>query len=240
VRRGTGAYTRLRLGKGGGLEIKKHKRVNDMLLGPLERPALQWLAGRMPSWATPDLMTGIGAFASVMVFAGYALTHVGAWGLWMVNVGLVLNWFGDALDGTLARYRKIERPKFGFFIDHTVDAVSMYLVIVGIGVSPYMRLDIAALLLVGYLLVSIHVYLRTCVDGVFKIAYSGIGPTEMRLIMILGNTAVFFWGNPRFRLPLVGETTAIDATGVVIAAVLTGVFLLASWRGTMRLYKPAK
>ncbi len=209
-----------------------------MLLGPLERPALQWLAARMPAWASPDLMTGIGAFASVAVFAGYAMAHMGAWGLWIVNFGLLLNWFGDALDGTLARYRKIERPKFGFFIDHTVDAVSMYLVIVGIGVSPYMRLDIAALLLVGYLLVSIHVYLRTCVDGVFKIAYGRIGPTEMRVIMILGNTAVFFWGNPRFRLPLVGVTTAIDLTGVVVAASLTGVFLYASWQEVVRLYKP--
>jgi len=218
-------------------DIAKHKRVNDMLLGPLERPALQWLAARMPPWVTPDVLTGIGVVASVMIFAGYALTNLSPWWLWFVNLGFVLNWFGDSLDGTLARYRKAERPKFGFYIDHTVDAISEFLVIIGLGISPFMRLDVAAFVLIGYLLVSVHVYIRTCVDGVFKIAYGRFGPTELRVIVMIVNTLVFFRGNATFELPVVGATTAFDAVGVVIAVALTMVFLVTSWRETVRLFK---
>jgi phosphatidylglycerophosphate synthase len=218
-------------------DIKKHKRENPMLLGPLERPALQWLAARMPAWVTPDVLTGIGVVAAIMIFAGYALSNLSGWWLWFVNLGFVLNWFGDSLDGTLARYRKAERPKFGFYIDHTVDAVSEFLVIIGIGLSPYMRLDIAAFALIGYLLMSVHVYIRTCVDGVFKIAYGSVGPTELRVVLMLANTALFFWGNPAITLPVVGATTAFDVVGILLASALTLTFLGASWRETVRFFK---
>jgi len=221
-------------------DIKKHQRVNNMLLGPLERPALQWLARRMPAWVTPDVLTGIGVVASIMIFVGYWLTNMSAWWLWFVNIGFVLNWFGDSLDGTLARYRKIERPKFGFYIDHTVDAVAEFLTIIGIGMSPYLRLDIAAFALIGYLLVSVHVYVRTAVDGVFKISFSLIGPTEMRVIIMLVNTVIFFRGNPSVTLPLVGETTGFDIVGVLLAIGLALAFLISSTREGVRLAREGK
>lgn len=221
-------------------DIKKHQRVNNMLLGSLERPALQWLVARMPAWVTPDVLTGIGVAAAVMIFAGYWLTNLSPWWLWFVNLGFVLNWFGDSLDGTLARFRKIERPKFGFYIDHTVDAVAEFLTIIGIGMSPYLRLDIAAFALIGYLLVSVHVYVRTAVDGVFKISYAFIGPTEMRVIIMLVNTAIFFRGNPKVTLPYVGQTTGFDVVGVFLAIGMGIAFLISSTKEAVRLAREGK
>ena len=130
-------------------EMKPHQRVNDILLGPLERPALQWLAGHMPAWMNPDILTGIGMLGAAVVFAGYTLSNAHPAYLWLANLGFVINWFGDSLDGTLARYRHIERPKYGFFIDHTMDALSEVLVVAGLGLSPYVSFEIAMLALVG-------------------------------------------------------------------------------------------
>ncbi len=220
-------------------DIKSHKRVNDMLLGPLERPALQWLAARMPAWVTPDVLTGIGVIASIMIFAGYWLSNQSTWWLWFVNLGFVLSWFGDSLDGTLARYRKIERPKFGFYIDHTVDAVAEFFTIIGIGLSPFLRLDIAAFALIGYLMMSVHVYVRTCVDGVFKISYGTVGPTEMRAIIMLVNTAIFF--APEFFLrELTAGLMPFDFIGIALAIGLTLAFLIASTKQGIVLAKEGK
>ncbi len=220
-------------------DIKQHKRVNDMLLGPLERPALQWLAARMPAWVTPDVLTAIGVVASIMIFAGYWLSTMSVWWLWFVNLGFVLNWFGDSLDGTLARFRKIERPKFGFYIDHTVDAVAEFLTIIGIGMSPFLRLDIAAFALIGYLLMSVHVYVRTCVDGVFKISYGTMGPTEMRAIIMLVNTAIFF--APKFFLrELTNGLKPFDFIGIALAVGLAAAFLIASSKEAIALAKEGK
>jgi phosphatidylglycerophosphate synthase len=208
-------------------DIGSHQRVNDILLGPLERPALAWLAARMPSWVTPDILTGIGVAGSAVIFLGYVLTHVHRGFLWMASLGFVINWFGDSLDGTLARYRDIQRPRYGFFIDHTIDALSEYLIFIGLGLSPYVRFEIACLALIGYLLLSVLTYVRTCVDGVFKISYTKLGPTEMRVITIMANTLIFFIGNPTFQLPF-GATTVYDVIVAVIAAVLTIAFLVST------------
>jgi phosphatidylglycerophosphate synthase len=175
-------------------EPKPHQRVNDILLGPLERPALQWLAEHMPSWITPDVLTAIGIFGSLMTFAGYWASASAAAFLWLASLGLVVNWFGDSLDGTLARYRKIERPKFGFFIDHTMDAISETLIVFGLGLSPFVTFEVAAVALIGYLLMSVLVYVRTYVTGEFRISYGRLGPTEVRLIIILFNAVLFFVG----------------------------------------------
>jgi len=215
-------------------DIAAHKRVNDILLGPLERPALAWLVARMPPWVTPDVLTGIGVAGSVVIFAGYVLTHLHPAFLWLASLGFVINWFGDSLDGTLARYRHAERPRYGFFVDHTIDAVSEYLVFIGLGLSPYVRLEIACLALIGYLLLSVLSYVRTCVDGVFKISYTKLGPTEIRAIAILSNTLIFSVGNPAFELP-VGTLTVYDAIVGAIAAALTIAFLVSTLQQARRM-----
>ncbi|HZL07033.1 MAG TPA: CDP-alcohol phosphatidyltransferase family protein [Coriobacteriia bacterium] len=217
-------------------DIKKHTREHQMLLGPLERPALAWLAARMPAWVTPDVLTAIGVVGSVVIFLGYWLSGASTWWLLAVNFGFIINWFGDSLDGTLARFRKIERPKFGFYIDHTVDAVSEFLTIIGIGMSPFMRLDIAAFALIGYLLMSVHVYVRTATDGVFKISYGTVGPTELRAIIMLVNIAIMSFPS-FFTGAIAWELLPFDIIGIGLAAALTLVFLSASWKEAVRLVR---
>ena len=175
-------------------EVKPHRRVNDILLGPWERPALAWLAAHMPGWMSPDKLTAIGFAGAVLIMLSYALSTRSAAFLWLASLGFVVNWFGDSLDGTLARYRKIERPRYGYFVDHTVDSFNEFLIIIGLGLSPYVRFDVACLALIGYLLMSVLVFVRTYVDGVFQISYGKLGPTEVRVILIALNTAMVFSG----------------------------------------------
>jgi archaetidylinositol phosphate synthase len=181
-----------------------HVRVNDILLGPLERPALQWLAARSPSWLTPNMCTAVGVFGSLVTLVGYVLSRVHPGFFWLATLGFAINWYGDSLDGTLARYRHIERPVYGFFIDHTTDAITQVMVFVGLGLSPYVSFNIAVMTLVAYLLLSVLVYVRTCVVAEFKISYGMLGPTEARALAVLLNTAMFFFGERFWRLALAG------------------------------------
>jgi phosphatidylglycerophosphate synthase len=177
-------------------DISSHRRVLDTFTGPIERPVLRWLAARMPVWVTPDLLTAIGVFGGLVILVGYWLTGVDRNFLWLVNLGFVINWFGDSLDGTLARYRHTERPVYGFYIDHAVDAYVEMMIFLGLGLSPYVRFDLACLALIGYFLLSVLVFIRTCVKGEFVLSYGRLGPTEIRLLAMAANTLVFFVGNP--------------------------------------------
>lgn len=175
-------------------DIANHTRVNDILLGPLERPALRWLASHMPAWVTPDLCTVVGVIGALGILLSYALTALSPVFLWLASVFFVVNWFGDSLDGTLARHRHIERPRYGFFLDHTVDAATEVMIFLGLGLTPHISFVMASLLLIAYLLLSVLVYVRTTVIGEFKISYGRLGPTEVRVLAILLNTAMYFGG----------------------------------------------
>jgi archaetidylinositol phosphate synthase len=210
-------------------DVSSQDRVHNMLLGPLEKPALQWLARHTPARMTPDTMTLIGILGSIIILVGYSLSRFSPAYLWLATFGFVINWYGDSLDGTIARYRKIERPRFGFFVDHTVDAFSQVMIFLGLGFSPFVRLDIAALALVGYLLMSIVAYVHAFVTGTFRISYARIGPTEMRVIAVLINTAVFFFGNPSFTF-LRRSITVFDAAVIIIAIALMSAFAVTSLR----------
>ena len=207
------------------VQAEAHTRENKSFLGVLEKKALLWLAARMPDWVVPDTLTVIGLLASVLIFASYALTYFDKGFLWLASFGFVLQWFGDSLDGTLARYRKIERPRYGFFVDHIIDSISEVLVFIGLGLSPFLRFDLALLALVSYLLASIYVYLATYVNGVFRISYSGIGPTEMRFIAIVANIIVFFTGNPTFSIS-VATTTLFDLVVIGVILIILTLFLI--------------
>ena len=207
-------------------KVEKHKRENDILLGFLERPALKWLAAHMPAWVKPDTLTSLGIFASILIFISYSLTNISDNFLWLASLGFILNWFGDSLDGTLARYRKIERPRYGFLIDHFVDAISATLIFIGLGISPYVNFSVALIALVGYLLLSIMVYLITYVTNVFQITNLKIGPTEIRVVAILANTAMFIVGNPTFNLPYFGETSFYTLIVGVLACLMIIYFVV--------------
>lgn len=174
------------------------KRVNDILLGALERPALEFFCKHMPSWVNPDHLTILGVLAGFMIGVSYALTSIDRNFLWLASAGLVLHWFGDSLDGNLARYRKIERPKYGYFVDHIADAYITTVICIGIGLSAYVGFIYAMFCLVGYLLMSVMTYITTNVTGVFKISYGKLGPTEVRLVIILANFYFYFGPNPEF------------------------------------------
>lgn len=205
-----------------------HKRVNDILLGPLERPALHWFASHLPLWVTPDILTFIGTLGAIIILVGYILSHQNAAFLWLASFGFFVNWFGDSLDGTVARYRKIERPKYGFFVDHTVDAFGQLLIFAGLGLSPYVSFSAAALALIGYLLMSIYVYVDTFVSGVFKISFVKFGPTEVRAIAVVVNAIFFFVGVRTVVLPF-GEVNPYDLILLAIAAILIIMFLVSTY-----------
>jgi archaetidylinositol phosphate synthase len=198
-------------------DIRKHKRILDTFTGPVERPLLQWLAARQPTWMTPDMLTGVSIFGAVVIFAGFLLTNLSKNYLWLATLGFVINWYGDSLDGTLARFRHIERPIYGFYIDHVADAFVELLIFLGLGFSPYVRFDLACLALIGYFLLSVLVYVRTCVKGEFTISYGKLGPTEARLIAVSGNILVYFFGAVTFQVFSL-SLTVYDwiAVGVII------------------------
>lgn len=175
-------------------DIANHQRVNDILLGPLERPTLNWLARHAPAWITPDICTLIGILGALLTMLSYIASRYDSLFLWLASVGFVINWYGDSLDGTLARLRRIERPIFGFFIDHTVDAFITIMIFTGLGATLHVSFNVASMALVGYLLLSVLVYVQTSAVGEFKISYGKLGPTEIRVLAILLNTAMFFGG----------------------------------------------
>lgn len=207
-------------------KIEQHKRINRILLGGLERPAIAWMVRHTPAWVTPDHLTFLGFLAAILIGVSYWLTNINPAFLWLANLGFFLNWYGDSMDGNLARYRKIERPKYGFFIDHTVDTISETCIFLGIGLSPYVDFPLAALALVGYLSMANLVYITTSVKGKFKISYGSLGPTEARVIAMLANTFVFFVGNPQITLPIVGQVFFYNLVVILVIFLLFFFFFL--------------
>lgn len=170
------------------------RRVNLSVLAAAEKKLLERLAAKLPAWVAPDLLTATGVLGGVLAFAGYLLSHRDPGYLWLANLGLLVNWFGDSLDGTVARYRGSERPKYGFLLDQSIDVVGNFLVMAGAGLSPYMRLDSALLALAGYHALTIYALIRNVVLGEHHITVAGFGATEMRMILFAMNTALFFGG----------------------------------------------
>jgi phosphatidylglycerophosphate synthase len=205
-------------------EPRKHVRINDIFLGPIERPALQYFCKIAPAWMTPDTMTIIGIIGSLIIAAGYILASKNLAFLWLASAGYLVNWYGDSMDGSLARYRKIERPKYGYYVDHIVDSVNEFIVIMALGISSLVHFEIAALTLIGYLLLSVHTFLRTYVDDVFKISFGKLGPTEVRVIIILINTIVFFLGNPQFDVVFNWTLSLYDLLLLVVIGLLYFIF----------------
>ena len=222
-------------------DIRKHKRILDTFTGPVERPLLQWLAARQPAWVTPDLLTLVSIFGAFVIFFGFLLTNYSIYYLWLVTLGFIINWYGDSLDGTLARFRHIERPIYGFYIDHIADAFVEILIFLGLGLSPYVRFDLACLALIGYFLLSVLVYVRTCVKGEFTISYGKLGPTEARLIAVSGNTLVFFFGEASISLFSL-SLTIYDwiAVGVIILEVVISISTAVRQASLLSIQDPVK
>ena len=204
------------------------RRLNEGLVGPLERPVLLWLAAHLPRSVTPDQLTVCGLFGSCLVFLGYLLSWRNPGFLWLANFGLIVNWFGDSLDGTLARYRRAERPRYGFFIDHTTDLFTQVLFACGLGLSPYIRFEIACLALITYLLFAVFTFIRMNVSGTLQISYNGFGPTEVRLGMILFN--IWFFMSPPSPILTMWVPLSVADLAIMLASISAFIFLIIAVR----------
>lgn len=163
-------------------------RIQTSVLNALEKKVLVWLAERQPRWVTSDMLTYLGTFGAVVIAAGYVLASRNVNFLWLSSLGFIINWYGDSLDGTLARVRKTQRPIYGYYLDHTIDAINEVMIFVGVGLSGLMHLEIALMALVMYLLMTINVSINAHLKKEFKLTYASMGPTEFRIIMIIINT----------------------------------------------------
>ena len=168
------------------------KRIQTSILNATEKKVLEWLAKRQPKWMTSDILTFIGVLGAIIVAVGYALSNYNINWLWLSTFGFFVNWYGDSLDGTLARFRGTQRPIYGFYLDHNVDGITIALMCIGAGLSDLLNLYVAMGVLVVYLLLSISVYINSHLKGEFKLTYAGMGPTEFRLIIMIVNTLFIF------------------------------------------------
>lgn len=207
-------------------------RIQTSLLNGLEKKALVWLAERQPKWADSDMLTFVGSIGAVVIALGFALSNISVHFLWLTIAGFVINWYGDSLDGTLARVRKQQRPVYGFYIDHTVDAINEAFMFLGAGMSPFMRFDIACVLLVVYLMLTLNVSMNAHLKGEFRLTYAKLGPTEFRLICIIANAVLVFAKPLRtwaLELPWFSSTLelhALDLIGIVILLALVLIYII--------------
>ena len=168
-------------------EKKQAKRIQKSFLNPLEKKVLVYLAERMPAWVTSDMLTFVGFLGAVVMAVGYCLSNLNLLWLWLACFGLFLNWFGDSLDGSLARVRNTQRKTYGFFIDHNVDAINETIMFVGVGCSPLVNMSFAMLALVAYFMLSVYVYIDCHLKGEMRLSYGGLGPTEFRIMLVIVN-----------------------------------------------------
>jgi phosphatidylglycerophosphate synthase len=208
------------------------EREPNFLFAPLERRILPWLAGKLPRWVLPDDMTAVGVLAAFGVCAAYQLSNEDSAWLWAASGLLVVQWLGDSLDGTLARVRNIQRPKYGYYLDHIVDAIATAAIGIGLGLSPFMLLSIGTLIVVAYLILSINVYLESMAFGRFRLGYGHLGPTEIRVILIALNTALALKLGLDFTI-LELNMTVFDLIGLAIAGVMIAL-LVARAFGNLR------
>jgi phosphatidylglycerophosphate synthase len=211
------------------------RRELTSLLSTLEKRCLIWLAERMPTRINSDHLTVLALTAMVGAGLAYWWAASNPWaGLLAVNVCLAINWFGDSLDGTLARVRQHQRPRYGFYVDHIVDAFGTLFLIGGMSLSGYMSPYVALALLVAYFLLSIEIYLATYALGTFKISYFKLGPTELRIILAIGNLVLLF--HPTATI-LGRPYPLFDVGGVVAAFGLVVTVVIATIGHTRELYR---
>jgi phosphatidylglycerophosphate synthase len=209
-------------------------RLLTSVLAPLEKRVLIWLACRLPAWVNSDHLTVLALAAMLGAGLSYWLASTTPVGLVLVCVCLAVNWFGDSLDGTLARVRNRQRPRYGFYVDHVVDEFGVAFLLGGLALSGYMSPAVALLLLLAYFMLCIEVYLATHVLGTFRMSFFKVGPTELRIILAIGNLTAIV--HPTASL-LGREWLLFDVGGVVGA---TGLFLTligSAIANTRRLYR---
>jgi archaetidylinositol phosphate synthase len=209
-------------------------RAQLSMLAAVEKRVLIWLAQRTPPWINPDHLTALGLLSLIGAGLGYWYASRDKAGLLVVIACLALNWLGDSLDGTLARVRNRQRPRYGFYVDHVIDALGTTCLLGGLALSGYMNDRLALALLIAYFLLSIEVYLATYTIGTFHLSFWKFSPTELRIVLSIGNLAAYLdpgvvAGGSSYR--------AFDIGGWIAAVVMAGVLFTAIARHTLYLYR---
>jgi archaetidylinositol phosphate synthase len=212
-------------------------RIQEAVTAKLEKKVLLWLAARIPSWINSDHLTLLGLAAMCLASASYVAARHNRVGLLLATLCLALNWFGDSLDGTLARFRNHQRPRYGFYVDHIMDSIGALLLMGGLAASGYLNERIAIGMLIAFLLLSIETYLATYTIGTFRMSFWKFGPTEIRLLLALGN--ITLWFRPEAKVPIVGYRL-FDFGGIVAIAGMSAMLAIAVARNTTKLYRQEK
>ena len=209
-------------------------RLQTSVLAAAERRLLISMARRLPAWVTSDQLTLLGTVAMVGAGASYWLSARYPWALLLVVACLGLNWFGDSLDGTLARVRDCQRPRYGYYVDHILDTVGALFVVAGLGLSGHMTPIVAAAVLAAYYMLSIEVFLAASVLKTFRMGFFGFGPTELRILLAIGTLSLF----NHARVGIAGRTFLLfDVGGAIAAAGMALFFLVSAARNARALYR---
>lgn len=206
-------------------------RIQTSFLNALEKKVLVWMAERQPRWMTSDILTFIGTAGAVVIAVGYILSSRNIQWMWLSSFGFIINWYGDSMDGTLARVRKCQRPVYGYYIDHTVDAVNEFIIFLGVGLSGLMNLSLALLILSVYMMLTVNVSINAHLKKEFRLTYARLGPTEFRIIAIVVNTLFALipsLGDFRHEIMVLGKTVVfgvLDYVAVVILVVLAAIYM---------------
>jgi archaetidylinositol phosphate synthase len=201
-------------------------RNKKFLLAVPEARVLDWIARRLPRAVKPDHLTALGVLASIGIAVAYVLSNGDEVWLCAASGLLVVHWLADSLDGTLARVRKAERPRYGYYLDHLVDAFATAAIGIGLGLSPHMLLAVGLAIVIAYLILSINTYLETQAFGTFTLGYGRLGPTEARLLLVGVNTLL--------ALGLIGDGV-LDVLGIALAAAMILALLGRAGRNLKRL-----
>ena len=210
------------------MEPKQAQRIQTSLINAAERKALVWLAERQPHWVTSDMLTLVGVVGAFLTGLGFYLTNYNINWLWLSSAGLVINWYGDSLDGTLARVRNHQRPIYGYYIDHTVDCINEAFMFVGAGLSPLVNLNLTLAAFILYLFLTINVSINAHLKSEFRLTYAKLGPTEFRLIIVIANTVLI--ASPSLAAATYSildfSLTLLDIVAIVVIALLAAIYLV--------------
>ena len=216
-------------------DFQEAGRAQVSFLAPVEKRLLVWMARRTPDWIGSDHLTALGLLAMLGAGLSYWYARWNSAGLWLVILFLFVNWLGDSLDGTLARVRNRQRPRYGFYVDHVVDAFGTLFLMVGLGLSGHMAHGVAIGLLVAYFMLSIEVYLATYAIGVFHLSFWKFSPTELRILLMAGNIALLCG---RHSARLFGHSYRLfDVGGAIGIAGMALMLVSAVVRHTAHLYR---
>jgi phosphatidylglycerophosphate synthase len=217
-----------------GVPFSTARRVNRSLTASAEKRALEWMAARAPRWVTSDQLTILGLGAQIAAGVFYALSRHRGYALLLVCVCLVLNWLGDSLDGTLARVRRQQRPRYGFYVDHMVDIFGATALMCGLGFSGFLHWQTAAAMLVAFLLLSGESYLATYTLQCFQLSQGIFGPTEIRILLIIGNLALL---RSPYSTVFGHRILLFDLGGIIAAIGMFAMAILITMRHTAQLYR---